>query len=80
MQQWCWSTCVCVFVSYRSEAVAVQTVSVVIALDPEVAVRDSNVSVLVAHRPGETEKQIRKINIKVFWVFLLFKNAPLSRK
>lgn len=41
--------------AYRSKTVAVQTVSMVIPLQPEVTVRDSNVSVLVAESPEEKE-------------------------
>lgn len=45
------------FWSYRSEAVAVQTVSVMIPLDPEVTVGNSNVSVLVAQSPEGKRKE-----------------------
>ncbi len=45
------------FSSYRSEAVAVQTVPVMIPLDPEVPVRNSNVPVLVAQSPEEKRKK-----------------------
>ncbi len=43
--------------SYRSEAVAVQTVSVMVALEPEVTVGNSDVSVLVAQSPAETRQK-----------------------
>lgn len=43
--------------SYRSEAVAVQTVSVMIPLDPEVTVGNSNVSVFVAQSPEGRQKE-----------------------
>lgn len=39
------------FRSYRSKAVAVQTVSVMIPLNPEVTIRNSNISVFVAESP-----------------------------
>lgn len=42
---------------HRSEAVAVQTVSVMIPLDPEVTIRDSNISILVAQSPDEVSLQ-----------------------
>lgn len=42
---------------HRSEAVAVQTVAVMIPLDPEVTVRDSNIPVLVAQSPDEVSLQ-----------------------
>lgn len=42
---------------HRSEAVAVQTVSVMIPLEPEVTVRNTNVSVLVAQCPDEVSLQ-----------------------
>lgn len=45
--------------SYRSEAVAVQTVSVMIPLDPEVTVGNADVSVLVAQSPEGKRKRIR---------------------
>lgn len=43
--------CVCVCV-YRAEAVAVQTVSVMVALDPEVTIWDFDVAILVAQSPA----------------------------
>lgn len=43
--------------SYRSEAVAVQTVSVMIALDPEVTVGNSHISVFVAQSPEGRRKE-----------------------
>lgn len=47
--------CVCV---YRAEAVAVQTVSVMVALDPEVTIWDSDVTVLVAQGPGVKREDV----------------------
>lgn len=44
-------------VFYRSKAVAVQAVSMMIPLNPEVTIRNSNVSVLVAQSPEEMDKQ-----------------------
>lgn len=40
-------------VAYRSKAVAVQTVALMVPLDPKVAIRDSQIAVLIAKRPGE---------------------------
>lgn len=45
--------CVCVSVCvYRAKAIAVQTVSVMITFNPEVTIRDSDVTILVAQSPA----------------------------
>ena len=54
--------------AYRSEAVAVQTVAVMIPLDPEVTVGDSDVSVLVAQSPEETQQgQVHLMHGSTIW-------------
>ena len=43
--------CVCVC-AHRAKAVAVQTVTMMVALNPEVTIRDSDITILVAQSPA----------------------------
>lgn len=54
----CVGVCVCAC-AYGAKAVAVQTVSVMIAFDPEVTIRDSDITILVAQSPAvKTEDEL----------------------
>lgn len=55
--------------SYWSKAVAVQTVSMVIPLNPEMTVGDLNVSILVAQSPVKSKAENKNID-HVFSTFI----------